>query len=775
MEISYIQNLLAEPPFQALGWALIHFLWQGALVALALAGCKLLLRGSTARVRYAVSCLFLLVLLALPVLTFVSSMAEDPSDSTGASWVQAGAAALLPASGTSAPVTLSPSVAESVTPFLPWVVGIWMAGVMLLTVRWVAALAYLRRLRRTVSLLVPPEWERALQHVKGRIAVSASIRLSISRLAQAPSVIGWLRPVILMPAAAMAGLEPSALEAVFAHELAHIRRHDYLVNLLQSVVDTLLFYHPAVWWVSKQIRIERENCCDDLAAEACGDRVIYARALVDLEQSRVGQASFAPAANGGSLLHRIQRLLRSTETDDRRGPSWFSAIAGLAVVALVLAGFYSTARATAEQPMDSLVNVEESPAVPQKPAAGVAQADASQAQPAPRATTAPGPPHPSPAPEAQPEIASTAVGEGDESPTPTAAPVGQASTATSATDSSRATTPQAAQPAVAPSSRSGGSSDFLSGMQAAGFRNLTIDQLIDLKTHGVTPEFARGVQQAGYADVKPEQLIKLRDHGVDARFMQGMKSNGLDNLSLDELVKLRDHGLTPDYIAEMKTAGYGGLSEKQLLEARDHGVNGEYLRGLKAGGIDNLSLDEAVRLRDHGVDAKYITEMKDAGYGGLNEKQLVEARDHGVDGEYLRGLKAGGIDNLSLDEAVHLRDHGLDAKYITEMKDAGYGGLKADALTQLRDHGVDGAYVRGMKAAGFADLPTRDLVRLRDHGVTPEFISEIKAAGYGGLPAEQYEKLRDQGVDGAYIRKLNQNGLHNLTVEQLIRMRQAGI
>jgi beta-lactamase regulating signal transducer with metallopeptidase domain len=714
MDISHIQNLLAERPSQALGWALIHFLWQGALVALALAGCKVFLRGSTARARYAVSCLFLVVLLALPVLTFLISMAQLRSDSAGASWVQASAAALLPASDSTAPVTLSPNFAESVTPLLPWVVGIWIAGVMLLSVRWVAALAYLRRLRRAMSLPVPPEWERALQNVKRRIAFSAPIRVSISRLAQAPSVIGWLRPVILMPAAALAGLKPSALEAVLAHELAHIGRHDYLVNLLQSVVDTLLFYHPAVWWVSKQIRIERENCCDDLAAEACGDRVIYARALVDLEQSRVGRASFAPAANGGSLLHRIQRLLRANEADDRRGPSWFSALAGVVVVALVLAGFYSTARATADQPMESLVNVEDSPAVPQTPAEGAAQADARQAQPAPRATTAPGPKHASPSPDAQPEIASTAADESDESPTPTAAPVGQSSTST---DSGRAPTPQAAQPAVSPSSRSGESSDFLSGMAAAGYRNLTIDQLIDLKTHGVTPEFARSVQQAGYADVKPDQLIKLREHGVDARFMQAMKANGMGDLSLDELVKLRDHG----------------------------------------------------------VDAKYTTEMKDAGYSGLNEKQLIEARDHGVDGEYLRGLKTGGIDNLSVDEAVHLRDHGVDAKYITEMKDAGYGGLKADALTQLRDHGVNGAYVRGMKTAGFVNLSLTDLVRMRDHGVTPEFISEIKAAGYAGLPAEQYEKLRDEGVDGAYMRKLNQNGFRNLTVEQLIRMRQAGI
>lgn len=712
--MTMIQSLLTEPPFQALGWALVHFLWQGALVALVLAGCKLLLRCSTARLRYAISCLFLLVLLALPVLTFVTSMAQtapEPTDWAGANWVQASAAALLPAHDGAAAAALSPSVQESVTPFLPWAVGIWIVGVMLLTVRWLLAFAYLRRLRRTASLAVPPEWEQALQNLKRRIAVSAPVRLSVSRLTQAPSVIGWLRPVILMPAGVLAGLDAGALEAVLAHELAHIRRHDYLVNLLQAVVDTLLFYHPAVWWVSKQIRIERENCCDDIAAEVCGDCVIYARALVDLEQSRQRHPSFALAASGGSLLLRIQRLLRASEPDDRRGPSWPSVVVGIAVIALVLAGFYSTARARGEQPVASLVNVEDSLAVPQTPAADTPQPDP---QPAPKAEDTPQPQEASPAPEAQPEVASSDAGESGRTPAPEAQPAAPAS---SASENSAARTPQAAQPAVASSASSDESHDFLSGMAAAGFRNLTVDQLIDLKTHGVTPEFARSVQQAGYTDVKPEQLIKLRDHGVNARFMKDMKSNGLGNLSLDDLVKMGDHGVTPDYIAEMKTAGYSGLKPGQLIEARDHGVDGEYLRGLKAGGIDNLSLDDAVRLRDHGVDAKFIAEMKDAGYSGL----------------------------------------------------------KADALTEARDHGVDGKYVRGMKAVGLANLPLTDLMRLRDHGVTPDFINEIKTAGYGSLSAEQYERLRDNGVDGAYIRRLNQNGLHNMSVQQIIRLRQAGI
>src|SRR5262249_62123234 len=120
---------------------------------------------------------------------------------------------------------------------------------------------------------------------------------------------GWLHPVILLPASTLTGLSPGQIESILAHELAHIRRHDYLVNLLQSLVETLLFYHPGVWWVSRRIREERELCCDDLAVGVVGGPVLYAEALCRLERARGEAAALAVAASGGSLLARITRLV----------------------------------------------------------------------------------------------------------------------------------------------------------------------------------------------------------------------------------------------------------------------------------------------------------------------------------------------------------------------------------------------------------------------------------------------------------------------------------
>src|SRR5262249_51462940 len=157
-----------------------------------------------------------------------------------------------------------------------------------------------------------------------------------SAAVKALMVIGWIRPLILLPLTAMTGLTELQLQAILAHELAHIRRHDYLVNLVQTAVEMILFYHPAVWWISHQIRIERENCCDDQAIEVCGDTVEYASALAQLEELRLQMPEGAVAATGGTLLQRIQRLLEPEQSRHTlsRAVAAVAAIFAISVVAV---------------------------------------------------------------------------------------------------------------------------------------------------------------------------------------------------------------------------------------------------------------------------------------------------------------------------------------------------------------------------------------------------------------------------------------------------------
>ena len=176
------------------------------------------------------------------------------------------------------------------------------------------------------------ELQALARDLGGRLGIGRAVALLESTAVSVPMVVGWLQPVVLVPASVLTGLPPSQLAAVLAHELAHVRRHDYLVNLLQTAVETLLFYHPAVWWVSAQVRRERENCCDDLAVAVCGDRLGYARALANLEGLRAPASPLVLAASGGSLVERIRRLVGAPVHRPRQ--SWMAGVLALSLLPL---------------------------------------------------------------------------------------------------------------------------------------------------------------------------------------------------------------------------------------------------------------------------------------------------------------------------------------------------------------------------------------------------------------------------------------------------------
>ena len=217
-------------------------------------------------------------------------------------------------------MALGRGVAPGWLPPLEWIVAFWLGGVGVLSLRLIGGGLVTARLRSRATRFAPPEVQRRLLQLMAELGVRRPLGLYLSRVVDSPLVIGWLKPVILLPASALAGLTLEQIEALLAHELAHIRRHDALVNAVQTVLEVLMFYHPATWWISRTIRREREHCCDDRAAALCG-RGDYARALTRLEELRQPTPLYALAASDGSLLERIRRLLgnRLEDSFDRLG------------------------------------------------------------------------------------------------------------------------------------------------------------------------------------------------------------------------------------------------------------------------------------------------------------------------------------------------------------------------------------------------------------------------------------------------------------------------
>ncbi len=232
-----------------------------------------------------------------------------------------------------------PSSEAGIEGWLPMLMTAWLAGVALLTLRLFSGWLWVQRLKTHGASAATASVEALASRLVRRLHITRTVRFLQSTLVDVPTVIGCIRPVVLLPASALSGLTPQQLEAILAHELAHIRRHDYLVNLLQTVVETLLFYHPAVWWVSRRIRVERENCCDDLAVSLCGDPVAYAAALAELETSR-GRGQLVLAATGGSLLDRVRRLL-GAPSHAGRAPGWLAAAVATLLIVGISAGVLS--------------------------------------------------------------------------------------------------------------------------------------------------------------------------------------------------------------------------------------------------------------------------------------------------------------------------------------------------------------------------------------------------------------------------------------------------
>jgi uncharacterized protein (TIGR03435 family) len=331
-----IRLLSSQPWVARLGWTLVHFLWEGMLISALYAAARRWIAGkSRPNGRYILACMALAAMTVAPLATF--SLLR-PSETIAVSTHLAGG---IPSATSAAVSTLTTSVPGSVRATVPdvrtvqalsWVVVIWMAGAMAFWVRLMGGWMVAARMRSMLVRPAPPEWQQALCHLQARIRVSRPVRLLVSALVQVPTVVGWLRPVVLVPVGALAGLSPEHVEAFLLHELAHIRRHDYLVNILQSVAEALLFYHPAVWWVSGHIRAERELCCDDIAVSASGGDVLtYACALAELESSRLAHFEAVIAANGGSLADRIARLLGQARPVSRT-PSGLGAIAVAALL-----------------------------------------------------------------------------------------------------------------------------------------------------------------------------------------------------------------------------------------------------------------------------------------------------------------------------------------------------------------------------------------------------------------------------------------------------------
>jgi len=420
----------------------------------------------------------------------------------------------------------------------------------------------------------------------------------------APAVLGWFRPVVLLPVRALTGLTEAQIEAVIAHELAHIRRLDCFVNLFQIATETLLFYHPGVWWVSRRIRAERENCCDDEAIVICGDAVNYARALTLMEEWRTAPALMM-AANRGPLAERVMRLL------GWNGGAGRIRVAGLAggfvcLVGALLAGnaFLGIAHAALGTSAPSNQEQKSSSVIVVKPETTAPKARTAQAA------------KPAPAPTAQ------------------AAPKPQTN------------------PGSEPQTTSDGKKQsYIDAMAAAGIKITDVDELIALKIQGVTPEYVKGMHDLGLQP-NAEELIGMKVQGITAEYISEMRKY-FSNLNVEDSIGMKVQGVTPEYIRGFHDLG-SQPSAEDLIGLKVQGVTPDYVKEMRATGL-KPGTDELIGMKVQGITPEYVKLMHAAGFKDLDCDELIGAKVQGITPEFIEKARKHGFQNLTLDKLMALK------------------------------------------------------------------------------------------------------------------------
>jgi beta-lactamase regulating signal transducer with metallopeptidase domain/sporulation protein YlmC with PRC-barrel domain len=534
-------------------------------------------------------------------------------------------------------------------------VELWFVGVLLFSLRTAGGFFLVARLRRRDSKSMSAALLALCREMQNRLGITRAIRYCESLHLDAPAVVGWFRPVVLLPISALTGLTELQLRAVIAHELAHIRRLDAFCNLFQVAAETLLFYHPAVWWLSKRIRAERENCCDDVALAVCGNPAEYARALALMEEWRVAP-SFAMAANRGPLASRVTRLLGLTEkASSLRNAGVAFGILCLAAALLAGNALFGLVRSAVAQSPDSsrtgnTISVSKGVIV----------------------VTAP-----------RPASQAKASSKPSSSPAPTSTQ----------------------EPTPAPKSQS-----YIDGMKAEGFENLSADDLIAMKVQGITPQYIHEIRAEG---LKPtaDELVGMKVQGITPEYIHQVRAMNL-NPNVDSLIGMKVQGITPQYVDEMRKLGFQPDTD-QLIGMKVQGITPAYVEEMRKLGF-KPDTDQLIGMKVQGITPEYIHQLNELNIHP-DADDLIGMKVQGINADYVRSIRATDI-NPDKDEWIALKVQGVTEDFIKGLQAAGFKP-DVDEVVGAKVQGITPQFIELARSHGFKNLDLDKLIQLKHANV----------------------------------------------------------
>jgi hypothetical protein len=684
-------------------------------------------------------------------------------------------------------------------------------------------ISYIYVVRNRHNFPVDDYWFEKLQVLKEKIGLNRAVDLVESALVRSPVVAGHLKPVILFPIGVINRLTPKEVEAILAHELAHIVRHDYLFNILQSLVEALFYYHPAVWWLSSQVRTERESACDEMAIRITGDSMHYAKTLVTVQEMAYFPLSpslaFAGQQKKSQFLLRIQRILNQKQN--------FNVMEKLIATFLIIGSIAVLTIAQQNKNDKNQVKISEDSFV--------------QWGDAPLSMTGFWS-----AKIINDEVKITFNHDMERGNWTTTRRFKKSDFSALPTTESEFTLSREAGVMKFKGKfednegygkfKFEGSADFKSYLGSYGMSNIKEEMMMHLFMANINKSYMEYLKQNGYASVtksnlqdmaihgisrekleeymamfnqsgwkKPslERLVEFKIHGVSGDYLRALHDTGLKNISEEDILNAKIHGVNTEYINGLKEAGYANIDMEQLIEMKIHGVTGEYAKKVNGNRSNKMSSDELVEAKIHGVDridveklqkegiepnsedlknfaihgidAEYIAEMNKAGFGKLSSEELLNAKIHGVTPELVKAYSDLGFKNMSFERVLEFKIHGISAEYIKGMAAAGYKDLSASKIVEFKIHGITPEYVKSAADMGFKDLPASKIVEMKIHGVRADFIKGFTEMGYKDVPLSKFVELKIHGVTPNYIKGFQDMGFKDIPLSKAVELKIHGI
>ena len=835
--------IFSETLDQALGWAVLHSIWQATAVAVLVGILLVLLRGHSAQTRYAVAIAGLISVLVLALATFVWHFRAD---TPAVDWLvnaplSHGAERKVPnpdmvsAVGSSTLHTVNTSETGRLAYFgeyferhLPLVSVLWFLGATFFLLRLLSGISHAYYLRGRMNFPADVYWSDLLGRLAERANLKTPIAVLESALTRTPLVVGHLKPVILFPIGVINRLSESEVEAILAHELAHVLRRDYLFNILQSVIEALFYYHPAVWWLSNQVRNERESACDEHAIVLCGNRIGYAKALVTIQEMAFYPLAPALAFAGqrqSQFLNRVRRIFHPTQTHTQFNimEKW---IATFLVACSIIALTFAQHRNNPDSSFGGIFSQEGSNISFRS---GLWEAELTQDSICLTMSSRSGRNGTWVHSDCwlQREFSGLPLSVGEVAfklarPSGTMTFTGKMEDAQKGygrfefvpDETYRANLEkQGIKPAddelIVHCFWGNLPTDYLERLKRYGYTNVDketlqevaifrldeptiknqmallaelgnnkpdLRDLIEFKIHDITKAYVQSLRDAGYTKLSVEKIKEFKIHDVTAQYVRDMTAkNGGKTPDPDRLIETKIHGLDQIDIAQYEALGYKNLEHDDLMNFAVHGIDAPFITAANALGLGRLDPEGLVNLKIHDIDTDFIKSSQALNLGKLNLDDFVTLKVHGIDADFIKSSQALNLGNLDMDGLVALKVHDIDADFIKSSQALNLGKLDMDDLVTLKVHDIDADFIKGCQALNLGKLDLDALVSLKVHGIDADFARNFKALNLGEPTVDNLMSAKIHGITPEFVKSLRDLGFKNLDFDEAMEAKIHGI